>query len=741
MATPKSRRGPAVVASLIALTAAGGLAFLGARFAADFIEMHSAADVTDALRAAGFDWAQVTTDGLQVRLTGTAPDEIQRFRAKSRAENAVEAGRVVDDMTVAARAALGVPKFEIELLRNDDGISVVGLVPTTLDRGAMVAALQRATGATSVADLVETADYDVPAGWEAAFAYGIKATQLAKRAKVSVAPGQVAVRAITDNLAEKHALEAALRRVRPEGVALKSEVTAPRPVITPFTLRFVKDGATARFDACAADTETARDRIVQAGVAAGIPGAPQCTLGLGVPSPAWADATVAGIQAVQAMGQGAVTFSGTDVALFAPAKVDPVTFDEAVGRLEGALPAGFTLTAEQEKTVAMDPSPAEFSASVNGGTVTLRGRISDERMREAVESLARARFGQVDSALRSDGSVPEGWTLRTIAALEALDGLERGTVTVTPQLIKLTGVAGSQTASDGAAGRLAQRLGAGARYELAIRYDRWLDPLLGLPSGMECVDQLNQTMRESEIGFEPSKSVIAGDPQPTLQRLAATMENCADYRIELGGHTDAQGSEGFNAELSRARAQAVLEAMAKAGINTAHMTARGYGETQPLADNDSEAGREANRRIEFTLLSAQPVIDTVPAPAEKVTGITDSAAAAAARVVETATAAATGATAAIKTTGAAPVSQVAGADDPAMAAATGPVIAVARGMQSLAVIEALTAPAVEAAFPDPEADAKPIPPVAVAVPAPTGPRDPNATPEPAPQTAPGKDTE
>ena len=119
--------------------------------------------------------------------------------------------------------------------------------------------------------------------------------------------------------------------------------------------------------------------------------------------------------------------------------------------------------------------------------------------------------------------------------------------------------------------------------------------------------------------------MIAGDPAPTLARLAATMKDCADFRIEVGGHTDAQGSEAFNAELSRRRAQAILEAMTESGIDTRFTTARGYGESQPIAGNDTDAGREANRRIEFTLTADDPVVTDIPKPAELVQGVTDSA--------------------------------------------------------------------------------------------------------------------
>ena len=109
-----------------------------------------------------------------------------------------------------------------------------------------------------------------------------------------------------------------------------------------------------------------------------------------------------------------------------------------------------------------------------------------------------------------------------------------------------------------AAEQLSYRLGPGVPYELAIRYDRLLDPALDLPSGADCVDRLNVIMAQSEIGFEPSSSTIAGDAGPTLSQLAQAAADCGAFRIEVAGHTDSQGSENSNAELSRSRAQAVL---------------------------------------------------------------------------------------------------------------------------------------------------------------------------------------
>ncbi|WP_411957356.1 OmpA family protein [Paracoccus homiensis] len=604
------------LATLITLAGAAGLSWWGAQSAAQFIETRSRQDVTLALATAGQDWVQVETNGLQVRLTGTAPTEVDRFRAVTQAGSVVDSSRVVDDMTVASRDAMVPPEFKVELLRNDDGISLIGLVPAKTDREALVRSLRTETAAPKVTDLLESAEYAVPEGWADVLAYGQRIAQMTPRAKISIAPGEVQVTALADSRAEKGRLEAELKRLAPKGIKLVTNISAPRPVVAPFTLRFLIDDQGPHFDACAADTEAAQKQILDAAVRAGVDGNPTCTLALGSPTADWAGAAVPAIKAVAALGKGSVTISDADIALIAPEDVPADTFAEVVATLEQTLPSVFSLQAQHEEKNDATQGPAEFVATLSSdGGLSMRGRIADQQMREAVDSFARARFSTVSGNLRGDASMPSGWTVRVIAALEALDGLANGTITVTPDLIELGGTSGDPRATERAAASLSRRLGAGADYQLAIRYDRWMDAALALPDGQYCVDQLNIVMSESEIGFEPSKSTIAGDPAPTLSRLAGIMQDCADYQIEAGGHTDSQGSEGFNADLSRARAQALLKAMSDAGIDTSNMTSRGYGESQPIASNDSEAGREENRRIEFRLLSESPVRnEPLPAP-------------------------------------------------------------------------------------------------------------------------------
>ena len=293
------------------------LSVVGAVYGAQEIEQRSHAVVASALEEQGLGWANVTTDGLQVHLAGTAPDEATRFRALSAAGTVVDGDRVLDEMTVRPAEATPAPRFVLEILRNGDGISLIGLIPEETDRTELRDRIRAIAGSARVVDLLETADHAAPDGWERALSFALDALASLPRSKISAAADRVAVTAITDSRDEKRRVEASLSRGAPAGVALALDIAAPRPVIAPFTLRFVLDEDSARFDACSADTVEARAMILQAAAQAGMDDRADCTLGLGAPSPRWGEAVAAAVAAVGRLGGGSVTFSDADVALTA----------------------------------------------------------------------------------------------------------------------------------------------------------------------------------------------------------------------------------------------------------------------------------------------------------------------------------------------------------------------------------------------------------------------------------------
>lgn len=616
----RRRRWRGRLAGLGLLGLAAGAALAAGQWATTRIEDRLAARVRAELAQQSLDWARIAADGLEVRLTGTAPDEIQHLRAVAAASGAAASvtglSRVSDAVTVASADRPAPPPFRLEILRNEQGTSVIGLAPRAMQRRPLIERLGRAAGPARLTDLLELADHPVPDHWDAAVGFAVAAAEQMPRAKIAVTPGRVEITAVTNGQAEKTRLEQALSLALPAGVVLATHITAPRPVIAPFVLEIARDAEGTSLSRCSADTIPSRDAILAAAAEAGVAGTPGCEVGLGAPSPQWSAAAVAGIEALAALPAGRLTITDTQVVLDAPAQATE-GFAAARDRLAQALPRSFALTAMLAPPAPGDPAagdaPPQLVVDTGPQGVRLQGAVPDERMGAALASLVAARLGPADAAgLTVRGDTPPGWAARGMAAVEALDVLDRGTATVTPALIALDGTTGNPAAAAEIAARLGMRLGAGAAYELALSYDPRLDPASDLPDGQQCVDALNTAMQQAEIGFEPNRAALAGEVGPSIAALAERLEPCSDFRIEVGGHTDSQGSAEFNRKLSADRARAVIAALAEAGADTRHLTAVGHGADRPVATNATPEGREANRRIEFRLLSPEPVTTEPP---------------------------------------------------------------------------------------------------------------------------------
>ena len=100
-----------IVSIIILFLLAGGACTFAAIKAADLVEEHSLTEITNSLIANDHTWTSVHVDGLQVHLTGTAPDEATRFRALTVANKIVDAERVIDNMDVKAAKAIKAPEF------------------------------------------------------------------------------------------------------------------------------------------------------------------------------------------------------------------------------------------------------------------------------------------------------------------------------------------------------------------------------------------------------------------------------------------------------------------------------------------------------------------------------------------------------------------------------------------------------------------------------------------------------
>lgn len=586
---------------------------LAAHSTVAFVQDRSVVSVRETLMDRGYDWASVIGDGLQVIIEGEAPTEASRFRAISASGSIVDASRVIDNMSVTESRNFKAPDFAIEILRNDSGVSLIGLIPADTDRDRLAARITDIANGQSVTDLLESADYPVPDTWPAALNYSLRALEMLPRSKISVGAERVAINAISDSAADKDRLETALARNTPDGVRLAVSISAPRPVISPFTTRFSKDADGVRFDACAADSPDAERAIMVAASAAGFEGKSTCVQALGVPSRTWGSAVAGAIGAINALGGGTVTISDTDVTLVALQGTDQSTFDSVVGEFENALPDVFALNAELPATPETGAEgPPQFVATRSPeGAVQLRGRIPDDLINTTAENYAMAKFGRANVTMgtRVVSDLPAGWAVRVLAGIEALSKMSNGSVVVEPDQMIIKGNTGLETAQADITRLLIDKLGQTSSFEIDVTYVKQLDPIASLPTPEECIAQIDAITNARKIVFDPSSATITADTLPIVDDIAEILKKCADLRIQIAGFTDSQGREEMNQQLSQERAGAVLVALRQRRIPVSSFEAIGFGEADPIATNDTEDGREANRRIEFSLIVPESAVE------------------------------------------------------------------------------------------------------------------------------------
>ena len=116
---------------------------------------------------------------------------------------------------------------------------------------------------------------------------------------------------------------------------------------------------------------------------------------------------------------------------------------------------------------------------------------------------------------------------------------------------------------------------------------------------------------KEKIQFDFDKSTIKPESHGLLDEIVKVItDNPHIKKISIEGHTDADGSDKYNLRLSDGRAKAVMTYLVDHGIAAKRLSAKGFGESKPLGENDTDAGKEANRRVEFLITEQEEVKKT-----------------------------------------------------------------------------------------------------------------------------------
>ncbi|MEL7448463.1 MAG: OmpA family protein [Pseudomonadota bacterium] len=300
-----------------------------------------------------------------------------------------------------------------------------------------------------------------------------------------------------------------------------------------------------------------------------------------------------------------------------------------------------------------------------GGRVTIEGTMPEQRMIDELDRLARERFGDdaVSLSVQVRPGAPPNWLQAASASLTLLEGVDPGNVGISNEYVMIEGIARTDVIAERLRGRATNGLPPGYIGTADIAVGAGLDDLLRTNPGLAqrlsenerpapaapptpkpepkpdpifadeappptsspslqtpapaaeapaapaiqplsasaCQRQIDAVVARRSIRFETASDVIDEASHAQLDEIAAIAVRCIDARVEIAGHTDDQGTLANNLNLSQRRAESVMAYLVSSGVRLSRLTARGYGEEQPLVPNETADARAINRRIEFNV--------------------------------------------------------------------------------------------------------------------------------------------
>ena len=465
-----------------------------------------------------------------------------------------------------------------------------------------------------------------PEGWQGCFDSGLAGVARLEEGSVTVTDMTLTLDGLAADEAQADRARGALKSSLPQTCRLVDQIRV-QPPSGGYTSRAQFDGSSVLLLG-QAPNEAAKAQIEQS-ARIRFPGSTitnNLAIAPGAPAD-WIRCFDAGLLALARLGGGStvVTDRRLDIAGTADEE-DLVTAVPADvrSRVQNACDVNATIVYR-----APQEPDTRWSAKREGDLVLLSGPVTSSSTRIALLAQARRQFPNVQ--VRDDMTVVENksknWPRAAEVALASLAEVDTGEAVVQRQSVSVSGETRYEPSIiERVREKLRRDLPRGysgreqitmlrppvqqpvqtpvqppARQPVSAAPAIVIPPPPVTPAAVACQERLRETARAGTISFDRARALLTGSSTQTLDRIAQIARTCPRVKIEIGGHTDSEGTPERNQNLSDRRAQAVRDYLSRVGVDVAMLSAVGYGETRPLVPNDTPDNRARNRRIEFTV--------------------------------------------------------------------------------------------------------------------------------------------
>ena len=480
---------------------------------------------------------------------------------------------------------------------NYDGSSVViaGFVPNTAVREALSEAVKATLPGVSVDDRAAIASGDPP-GFDEAAAFAVTILDRLSRGGVTLDGLKLDVAGEAKSVDDYEAILTSLAHPLPAKMQVVDVEVAPAKASPYFWRAERADGRVTLTGYVPNPQNRATLTALAQSLFASDAVDQRVRIAAGEPRMDWLGGIKFALSQLARLSRGSVELGDKTYAIAgeAASSEDFVALTDVNGR---TLPASLSL--KQAEIEPPHVSPYRFTAERRGTGIAIAGNVASEvAHRQIIDAVGR-KFGAaaVEDHLTFASGAPESFNVAAGAVVQALSRLSGGRATIVDTAVTISGFTYYPAAVDGIAKELESGLPDGFRLADTAIESRQGEQQV---TADRCRELMQAVLTVGGIGFDGGESNLTGDSEGILDRASAVIARCPGTGVEIGAHSDSDGSAARNRDLTQLRAETIVEYLVAAGVKRERLTAVGYGETKPVADNATAAGKAANRRIEFT---------------------------------------------------------------------------------------------------------------------------------------------
>lgn len=568
-----------------------------------FIENRTLSKFENLTSDFSLEWLSVKPNGTKLEFSGTPPNQLEYLGLISLVNLNFDPDGIINNIQALETSYTPSQNLELIMYSKDKTIFIFGSFSNPEQKTFTLELLSADHPEKAINDYSTLKSDVATTELNIVVEYGTRVLNRLPEGMVTVSDNTVSVTSHFNTQEATETITAQLMNDQPDEVDLELNLSYPIPLFKPYRFGIFLNDQDSRLEICHVADAASQERLISL-LDPIIPDQePDCQIAHGAPSPTWLDLISQLLETLANSKETHLRISDFSVIVMSGNELSDQVIDslEEIFNNSHGEEYNLQIFSNTDESTQLNPDFLRITKDLENN-LTVFGTIPDNSIKSLLLDIMTAYFlkDEISDFIQiEEASAPLDLELIT-TGIKSLSQLDEGELVVPEKGLYFSGKVSSSEKYDSFIAHLTSELNRGD-FVSNVEIDEDLIPPPPL-STEECRNGVAEVLVDKKITFDSGSIEINEQTSNILPGLAEVLLECSHFIWEIGGHTDSQGRESMNLELSSKRARAILDALVEAGVSSDILTAVGYGESFPIANNRTSAGREKNRRIIIQIL-------------------------------------------------------------------------------------------------------------------------------------------